>query len=30
MKQNEDSLHTQNDAIYIPGNKVAHAETDLQ
>jgi hypothetical protein len=29
MKESEDSLHTQNDAVYIPSTKVSHAETDL-
>jgi hypothetical protein len=30
MKQSEDSLHTQNDAVYIPGIKMSHDETGLQ
>jgi len=30
MKQSEDSLHTQNEAVYIPGNKMSHDETYLQ
>jgi len=30
MKQSEGSLLTQNYAVYIPGNKTSHDETDLQ
>jgi hypothetical protein len=29
MKESEDSLHTQNNAFYIPSTTLFHAETDL-